>query len=878
MKTEDLQETIMKKTVVDWLNEISYKDDAKYIPNLFAIKFVNFIKLVNGEDGEENETPILHYRMLDAIDSPHQYLANLLFRGAAKTTVFAEYLFLYIATYGELPHLGSVNLAIYVSDSIENGVKNLRKNLEFRWEESAFLQKYVPKAKFTDTRYEFENAAGHKLIVKGYGAKALSLDTRLYTANGYTTIGQCEVGQRIYGPDGKLATITAKSEVFHKKMYKLVLEDGRSLKVSEDHINSVMVNTNPNNTAKWVDKDLTTKELLELGWEHTKKGNLKHKGTSTKCVMKVRNTAPLEYPTADVEIDPYTLGLILGDGSIKKNASGIVITGDRKDTNFYRKNIPYALGEDYADKRRENVITFAVKGINEKIRNLGLAVHGNNKFIPESYFLASINQRTELLKGLLDTDGSIFGSGRITFVSASETLTMDVARLVRSLGGKAKLCNTKNSAYHLEIWINENPFKLPRKADKFVKNRRHWDNCNVVDIQEIPLEASQCIAIDNADHQFLAGEYFRTHNTGVRGAKELGVRPQLAVLDDLVSDEDARSATVIASIEDTVSKAVDYALHPQRRKVIWNGTPFNQNDPLYKAIESGGWNVNVFPVCEKFPCTREEFVGAWADRFNYDFVRNQYNKKLLEGKLADFNQELMLRIISDEEKLIKDHDIGWYSRDKLLRNRHSFNWYITTDFAVSEQQRADDTGQSVWAVNHNRDIFWVDGVLEKLTMDKNFDKLFELVQKYAPISTGIEVDGQQKGFISLLQRAMMDRQIFFNLASDKKSGEPGIRSKSRGHKFVRFNTYAVPLFKAHKIWLPVELRDTPIVQEIVNQISLVTAGGFKSKKDDWLDTCSQLQELDIYAPSAESVNPNIEENIWGHGEANEHDNLDSYIY
>lgn len=88
--------------------------------------------------------------------------------------------------------------------------------------------------------------------------------------------------------------------------------------------------------------------------------------------------------------------------------------------------------------------------------------------------------------------------------------------------------------------------------------------------------------------------------TGIRGAKVGGSRPQVALLDDLISDEDAKSATVISDIKNTIYKAVSQALHPTRRKIVWCGTPFNKKDPLYEAVESGAWNVNVFPVCEKF--------------------------------------------------------------------------------------------------------------------------------------------------------------------------------------------------------------------------------------------------------------------------------------
>ena len=133
--------------------------------------------------------------------------------------------------------------------------------------------------------------------------------------------------------------------------------------------------------------------------------------------------------------------------------------------------------------------------------------------------------------------------------------------------------------------------------------------------------------------------------TGVRGTRENNSRPVLALLDDLISDTDAQSPTIISNVEDTIYKAIDYALHPNKRKIIWSGTPFNAKDPLYKAVESGAWAVNVYPVCEKFPCTREEFKGSWTDRFDYDYVKSQYDKAFAAGKVNDFNQELMLRIM-----------------------------------------------------------------------------------------------------------------------------------------------------------------------------------------------------------------------------------------
>jgi predicted phage terminase large subunit-like protein len=498
---------VVKKSVNEWLNGVDYSENEHYIPSQFALEFVTFIKLVNGNKGEENKTPVLHYKMLDQIAGKKKDITNMIHRGAAKTTIMGEYLFLYLAIYGGIPGFGKIPLAIYVSDSIENGVKNMRKNLEYRWENSEFLQKYIPNTRFTDVRYEFTNIEGETLVVKGYGAK-----------------------------------------------------------------------------------------------------------------------------------------------------------------------------------------------------------------------------------------------------------------------------------------------------------------------------------------------------TGVRGAKEMGQRPYLAVLDDLVSDEDARSATVIASIEDTVYKAIDYALHPTRRKTIWSGTPFNAKDPLYKAVESGAWYANVYPVCEKFPCTREEFRGSWEDRFDYDYVKAQYNKAMKVGKIDTFNQEMMLRIMSDEDRLVQDDDIVWYSREEVLKSKSRYNFYVTTDFSFSEKQSADYSVIMVWAYNSNGDWLLVDGAAERRLIDKSLDDLFRFVSIYKPLNVGIEITGQQVALISWLRQQMIDRNIYFNLAKEENSNQEGLRPTT--NKMTRFQN-VIPLFKSKKIWLPKETVESKLMVELLDELQNAAVSGFKSKHDDAIDCISMVARMQAWKPSEE---------------------------
>ena len=866
------------KKVEDWLREVSYHENPEYVPSDFALEFIAFIKLVNGIEGEENKSPIIHLQMLDNIQRNDKDTINMCHRGSGKTTLLGSYLFLYVATYGDIPGFGKIPYALYVTDAVENGVKKMRLDLEFRWQNSEFLQEWVPFAKFTDVRWEFKNKDGNRFVVSAHGAKALSLDSRLYTENGFSTIGECKIGDQIFGADGQLTTIIQKSEIFHKPMYELGLIDGRTLKVSEDHINAVIHKEFSANKRVYTKKNLTTKELLKENLQHvrTMKWTKGRNRAVKENLLFIENCHPLQYSTKAFPVDPYTLGLLLGDGSLRGDS--VVLHAHKDDWEEYRKNIPYALGKIQIDKRNSNVVSQSINGLTQKIRDLNLVGHGDTKFIPQQYLFGSIEQRQALLQGLMDTDGTI-GPRKVnpttSFTSNSSKLVQGVAALVMSLGGNVFFGRTGKKAYRVQVKLNMSVFKLHRK-----KQHEKFNRCNRVAIKyikKIQLEPSQCIAVDNEEKQFITSNYTRTHNTGVRGTKELGTRPVLAVLDDLISDDDARSETVIASVEDTVYKAVDYALHPQRRKVIWSGTPFNAKDPLYKAVESGAWHVNVYPICEHWPCKRKDFFGSWEDRFTYDYVLSQYTKAVKTGKIAAFNQELMLRIMSEEDRLIADGEINWYSRDLLLTHKDSFNCYITTDFATSDKESADYSVISVWAYNDKGHWYWVDGICEKQTMDKNIDDLFRLAQKWQVNlqQVGIEVSGQQGGFIPWIQDQMIVRQIYFNLAKDKNSSSLGIRPNT--NKMQRFNI-VVPWFKAHQIFLPREMKDTSIMREAVNELELVSLAGMKSKHDDWLDTVSMLANLTPWRPNAVvEVNKNSETNIWEAETVQQSSNLTSYI-
>lgn len=337
-------------------------------------------------------------------------------------------------------------------------------------------------------------------------------------------------------------------------------------------------------------------------------------------------------------------------------------------------------------------------------------------------------------------------------------------------------------------------------------------------------------------------------STNIRGVRYNNMRPELAIIDDVITNEASKSETMMKTIEDNIYKAIIPALNPQKNKVIFIGTPHNQKDVLYKAVQSGAWDVSKFPICDKFPCSKEEFNGMWEDRFNYEFVKSTYEMYKANGQENAFMQEFMLIIIDEGSRLVPDEDFTWYNFQDMKGNIGNFNYFITTDLATTEKKSADWSVMLVWGVNNNGDILLVDGVSARQNTSKNIDDIFRLVHKWKPMYVGLEKDGQQKAIIEYVKSQMPIRNIFFNLAKNKGAKEHGIGSGGQS-KVARFNSIQ-PLFANGKIWFPKDIKQD-LVSKLVSEISTLTPEGYKSQHDDHGDCVAQLGMMEhlIVAPS-----------------------------
>ena len=347
-------------------------------------------------------------------------------------------------------------------------------------------------------------------------------------------------------------------------------------------------------------------------------------------------------------------------------------------------------------------------------------------------------------------------------------------------------------------------------------------------------------------------------STNIRGVRYKGSRPDIAILDDITTNEAITSETIQNTINNNFYKSVIPALHPTRFRIFFIGTPISERDLIHQLSKNSKWSVHKFPICEKFPCTKEEFVGNWTDRFPYEAVKSQYEMLEESGKAQDFYQEYMLEITDLTTLLVEEEDVRWYDPSMVVRNKDSYNFYISTDFATSTKKSADYSTMGIWAVSNNNDWLLIDGQCKRQTMQDNIEDLFRYVQKWKPLSVGIENSGQQGGFISILEEMMIQRNVWFTFAKKPGSKEPGIRPiKDKVHRFV---TGVQPKFKQNKIWLPKpELTEKgnpglhKLVEEMTHELSRFTlAGGVKAlKHDDAIDLLNQLSEMELYLPSVE---------------------------
>jgi phosphate starvation-inducible protein PhoH and related proteins len=360
--------------------------------------------------------------------------------------------------------------------------------------------------------------------------RAQPLDSRVLTPFGWREIGSLEVGDAVIGSDGKPTQVLGIYPQGQKEVFHLTMTDGSSTRACAEHLWQVQT---PSDKRYGKNRIVQTSDMM---------GNLKQ---THQHRYEIPIVQPIEFPQQAVPLDPYALGLLLGDGCLTGSTTPTFATSDPELALALEKAIPeiqlfQKTAIDYVLQRqggggRGGVIT--ANPLTATLRQLGLCgTRSNSKFVPKQYLYNSSEVRLAILQGLLDTDG---GAGtqkdrscRIQYSTNSKQLHDDVMFLVRSLGGvgysrvrklehkksgfaKGREIPHRSDSYCLDIRLPQaiQPFRLQRKQVLYEQRGAGRPMRFVKDIKPLGIKETVCIRVAASDHLYITDDFIVTHNT-----------------------------------------------------------------------------------------------------------------------------------------------------------------------------------------------------------------------------------------------------------------------------------------------------------------------------------------------------------------------------
>ena len=351
--------------------------------------------------------------------------------------------------------------------------------------------------------------------------KAQPLSSKVLTPNGWIKMGDIEEGQEINTPDGDTSTVIGIYPQGEQDVYEITFDDKTTVKCTLDHLWFV------NSRKTKFGEVLSTKELLEIG---LKKDNGCRK-------FKIPQIQPVKYNSNEsLLINPYLLGILLGDGHIMKTSLRFSTIDDEivnNVTKIIEKEYPLLkvskkIGNcDYGITQKKSGHN---NGLMDDLRTLELyEKYSYEKYIPNNYLLSSIEDRILLLQGLIDSDGAVGRKGSISYSTTSKKLSSNFEELCRSLGMRvttsSRVTQYKKQdgssvdgreSYRSNILFGEFKFeisRLTRKLERVNKETSSHSYRFIENIKKIGREECQCIMVGHPDHLYITDNFTPTHNT-----------------------------------------------------------------------------------------------------------------------------------------------------------------------------------------------------------------------------------------------------------------------------------------------------------------------------------------------------------------------------
>ena len=356
--------------------------------------------------------------------------------------------------------------------------------------------------------------------------KGLPLDTPILTSTGWSTMGELQVGDKVFDKDGNLCNVTVKSSIHYNPCCKINFDNAESIVADIDHrwlVSFKLHKPTKKNPDGYKHKIMTTMELKVYLDSIEKR--------TTQNIPKILNAKPLNTTSSKLPLDPYLLGIWLGDGS---KDCGVITQATNSHVWDELKARGYEIGDNLNhDPERSGVDMRTVYGIRGILNYLNVL---NNKHIPEMYLLASYEDRLDLLRGLMDTDGYFHPKRKRFVMTTSFDWQMEgMKQLLSSLGCKVtvfreihKYNNKEFPGWNINFTTNNfNPF-LTRNTE--IGNIVTIDKNsfrNIESIEYVETVPTQCIAVDSPSHTYLCTHsLIVTHNTNKKIDQKSGYNSQ----------------------------------------------------------------------------------------------------------------------------------------------------------------------------------------------------------------------------------------------------------------------------------------------------------------------------------------------------------------
>lgn len=339
---------------------------------------------------------------------------------------------------------------------------------------------------------------------------------KVFTPKGWRTWGEIQIGDELYGTYGNITKVIDIPYDKECDVYEITLRDGRKILASDEHLWKIDFHN------RMGSQIMTTLELLKEYKRGKKVSERNPSGIEYVCA--IHKNEGIEMPYKETKVDPYTFGLLLGDGCFVHRCC--YYTQIEEDVNIEKQYIPYNLIK-WNSKYAYHI---DIPGWSSILKEYGLYwKKSEDKFIPDEYKYNSREVRLNLLKGLMDSDGTLDKSDRYVISLSSKKLIEDIAFICRSLGYNCSYTIKKArykvngvykeclSSYSLTIFTRDIISNLPRKQKRAKKITNEYTinkeiRTKIIDIKYIGKQQAKCVTVDSKDNCYLIGDFVATHN------------------------------------------------------------------------------------------------------------------------------------------------------------------------------------------------------------------------------------------------------------------------------------------------------------------------------------------------------------------------------